>query len=345
MRPLDLPNPREARPESSEGRGRFSETLNTYKRGHSTQRFEYPMFRRSDDMTPHQRVLETIRQSRKTSIVAAAYILAGFVLAATSIFSGDRLGAFLGFVIISGALAFALLLGVVLRVGLRISNLTEHVDAIREKLVHRENLPVEKTCQPDATSPDHPAKMLDLASMGSGDPSELTAATLDRSRFPRLVATMKAQPPAQVYDPMADISQQNDPAGTGLNHGKESSHAQGVTVKNLFRTWKSAVRDGDLLTCRSVFSTMVDVTGPDQLEQLHRSMEKLADQKENEWRRRFSESLRRQDYAEMLEIGERICSLLPDRPVSQEFVRIKPYLLRRMGRLADSDVPTLKVAP
>ena len=35
MRPLDLPNPREARPECSEGRDRFSGTLNMYKVGGS----------------------------------------------------------------------------------------------------------------------------------------------------------------------------------------------------------------------------------------------------------------------------------------------------------------------
>ena len=305
-------------------------------------RFENPILFNSEDMTPHQRILSTIRNSRKTlNVVTAFYVLVGFALATVSAFWGDRLGTFLGFVIISGALAFAVILRVVLRIGLRISNLTEHVDVIRYRMDSFEHALKEVSTAPDESQSELPTAALDLAAIGSGDPSVLAAATLDRSRYPRLATTMNLQPPQKT----ADMVHEHEMENNGSIDQEEVVRSSHVSTKNLLRTWKVAIRDGDLSMCRSIYSTLLDLADPIQLEQLRLPMEKLADRIENELRQKFTERMKQEDYGAMFDIGEKICSQLADRPIAREFERIKPHLLRRLNQSSDHDDSTLKVAP
>lgn len=303
------------------------------------------------DMTPHQRILEAIRDSRKTlNVIAIFYIVVGFVLAIASSFSGDRLGAFLGFVIISGALAFAVLLQAVLRIGLRISNLAEHVDVIRSQMKDVEHW-VEDHSQRAAKLPadkptvSQPVVSLDLTMLGKGDVSEITAAILDRSRFPRLVTTMNEQPPARsqpqdLFDALTQTSKNDAPAPE-----QKAEHSKGVSIKNLLTGFKAALREGDLTTCRSIYSAMVDVTDPVELESLCAQMEQLADNIESRLRLRFSQGLQDHDFDDMLETGKQICELLPHRAIAQKYNQIKPLILRRKQQARTHTKPVLKVAP
>lgn len=305
-------------------------------------RFENPVLFNSEDMTPHQRILSMIHNSRKTlNVVTVFYVLVGFALATVSAFWGDRLGTFLGFVIISGALSFAVLLRVVLQVGLRISNLTEHIDVIRSRMDTIEHVLKEVSVPRDESQSKLPTVALDLAAIGSGDPTVLVAATLDRSRYPRLATTMNLQPPQKT----ADMVHEHEMENNGSIDQEEDVRSSHVNTKNLLRTWKVAIRDGDLSMCRSIYSTMLDLVDPIQLEQLRFPMEKLADHIENELRQQFAERMRKEDYRAMFDIGEQICSQLSDRPVAREFERIRPYLLRRLNQSSDYDGSTLKVAP
>ena len=118
------------------------------------------------------------------------------MLAIFGVANGDRLGTFLGFVIISGALATAALFRSVMGVGLRISTMGEHFDEVRRRLQR-----IEASVSGQAPVADEPGgeaggeagekdECVDLAQVASGDASLITAATLDRAAYPRLVAGM-----------------------------------------------------------------------------------------------------------------------------------------------------------
>ena len=59
---------------------------------------------------------------------------------------------------------------------------------------------------------------------------------------------------------------------------------------------------------------------------------------ERRLRREFSQRARRRDYAGLLEVGRRICAMLPGRPIAAEFERLRPMLVRKaesIGRGGD----------
>lgn len=100
----------------------------------------------------------------------------------------------------------------------------------------------------------------------------------------------------------------------------------GMTTRNLLREWKLAVREGDLATCRRVFSAIVDLSEPGAAAPLREMLDRLADQTEDRLRRAFSDCVRRQDFAKALVLGRQFAELLPDRPVRGEFERIQQVL-------------------
>jgi len=107
--------------------------------------------------------------------------------------SGDRLTAFLGFLIISGALGAAAVVGAVIRLTTRITAGGECFEEIRTRLEQIEHAIEDATRQNDEGTA---GSMVDLASFGKGEPEKLVAASLDRDAYPRLVTTMEEQPPA-----------------------------------------------------------------------------------------------------------------------------------------------------
>jgi hypothetical protein len=302
-------------------------------------------------MTLHQRILDAARRTRTTLyVITAVYVGIGFFLAVPAAVSGDRLTAFLGFLIISGALAAAAVVGAVIRLTTRITAGGECFEEIRHRL-ERIECALEALASPGSEGVD--AALVDLASFGKGDPGALVAARLDRDAFPRLVTTMEEQPPASsgmdprlatdtgwpapsgstCVDPDADAceaSQQEPAVRTG----------PGLTTKDLLREWRLGLRNADLAACRTVYSTLVGMVAPVDLAPLTAQLGRLADQTEIALREAFSACADRRDCAGMLAVGRDIVRLLHDRPVAAEFRRIEPYLVRQLKRRDGSSART-----
>lgn len=285
-------------------------------------------------MTPHRRIEDTTRRSKKTLyVIAGFYVGVGFFVAAPAALSGDRLSAFLGFLIISGALGAAVVVNAVLRLGARLSAIGESLDDIHNRL---EQIELTYPSTETSASPESSTRVIYLTSFGRGDPSVLAAARLDRSAFPRLVTTMEEAPSAEAAHGRHEEANDLDATGGSsqtaeVKRGEapDTFDAADVTTKNLLREWKMGLRTGDVAACRRVFSAFVDTADLTIVAQLGAQLEALADRTERSLREAFAECARRRDYTGLLEIGDRICELLPDRPVAEEFKRIKPHLLGR----------------
>jgi len=284
-------------------------------------------------------MMETSRHTKKTLYVLAAfYVVVGFVAATASALNGDRLGTFLGFLIISGALAATALLRAVLRIGVRLSAIGDAVAEMQARLGRletglndvRERAGAEKRPSEIADG----VRMLDLAAMGNGNRDALAAATLDHEAFPRLVATMEEEPPAQCDEVAARDEEQKVVARDEKQSA--TSDPMEATTQDLLRQWRVALSDGDLAGCRGLYSALMDAAGVEAVASLGEPMEALADRVERSLRESFSSHVRTGDYAGGLAIGERMCSLLPGRPVTEEFQRIRPYLLGRLDREAST---------
>jgi hypothetical protein len=89
-----------------------------------------------------------------------------------------------------------------------------------------------------------------------------------------------------------------------------------------------------LAGCRAVYSALIDTAGAEEAASLAEQIEELTDRVERSLREAFSRRVREADFAAALAIGERMCSLLPDRAVSAEFHRLRPHLLARLDREA-----------
>src|SRR3972149_464761 len=153
-------------------------------------------------MPTHASMMETSRHTtRMLYVVAAFYLVVGFVAASVSALNGDRLGTFLGFLIISGALGATALLRAVLRIGVRLSAIGDAMTEMHSRLGRLEtglNEVRDHVGHGGCSAGDAgDVRMLDLAAIGSGNPDVLAAATLDHEAFPRLLAKTEEELPAQ----------------------------------------------------------------------------------------------------------------------------------------------------
>lgn len=296
-------------------------------------------------MTPHAQLIQSARHTRKTLyLVAGFYVVVGFVVAVAAAIQGDRLGTFLGFLIVSGALAMGLFFRAALHLGVRISDMGEGLDELRRRLERIERLMRDTDAGGRKSADQRQPKTLDLSEIGRGDPAVLAAATLDRDVYPRLVATMDEEPPAQMDG--SRPRQANEPRREAVGSGEVASAADmfgpnvGLTTKNLLRQWKVALREGDLAGCRGVLSALIDTAGPEAVEPLRVQIADLTERVERTLRDGFAAHVRDRDYASAIAIGERMCALLPDRPVVEEFARLRPMLERCAARRHDQPVAT-----
>jgi hypothetical protein len=272
----------------------------------------------------------------------------GFVAATASALNGDRLGTFLGFLIISGALGTTALLRTVLRIGVRISAMGDAVTEMHARLGRLETglNEAHQRAGLDGRSPPKAGgvRMLDLAAMGNDNPNVLTAATLDHEAYPRLVATMEEEPLARSDEVAVRGDEQSASSWTiqtesdGVGPEKDQTEA---TTKNLLRQLRVALGDEDLAGCRGLYAALVDAAGVEAVASLGELIEELADRVERSLREAFSSRVREGDYAGGLAIGERMCGLLPDHPITVEFQRIRPYLLGRLNREASTSEQSL----
>lgn len=309
-------------------------------------------------MPTHASMMETTRHTKKTLyVVAAFYIVVGFVAATASALNGDRLGTFLGFLIISGALVATALLRSVLRIGVRISTVGDAVVDMHARIGRLEtglNEVRERTALDGRSATDAGGvRMLDLAAMGSGNPGVLTAATLDHEAYPRLVATMEEEPPARSEEVVARGEEQNASCNPLRSDWTIQAESEGAcpeenqtetATTNLLQQWRIALRDEDLAGCRGAYSALMEAAGAEAVASLGVQIEELSDRVERSLREAFSSRVRAGDYAGGLAIGERICSLLPDRTVTVEVQRIRPYLLARLDRKTGKVDPPLAIS-
>ena len=298
----------------------------------------------------HQRVIDTAGRTRRTLyVVGGFYVAIGFMVAVPSAMAGDRLSAFLGFLIVSGALGFVAALTLVLRLSVRVSAIGESIEDVSRRL---ERL-AEAYPNPTGNSPAGPVAqescMLDLSAIGPGDPAILAAATLERAAFPRLVASMDDAPPPEAAVPPPQGPSQGpsgDPSESRFE--KDATLAEeplvihesaGLADKNLLRVWKLAMREGDLATCREVWSTLIDTADPVFLARMSSQLEELSKRTERSLRLTFVGSVRRRDYDGALAIGQQIIRLFPDDSLAREFQEIEPHLRRRAREARDISPP------
>lgn len=287
---------------------------------------------------------------KRIHLVLATFVAAlGVTVTVVSADRGNAGEACIGLAIILGAGALV----VVLRA---LDRLTRSVTALANRLVEVGRSEGRKSGK-DTLSSEGTHAVVDLVSSGHGDPGKIIAATLDRSVFPRLAETLNEQPPATTPDtrnrvPLSEgrrseglRSQGADNAdGSDLEPDEEGATAtsdsdvDGVAHKNVLRIWKQAVRAGDLITCRSVYSILVDTVDPRFVARLQVQMQALADRTERRLRAQFAQRVRQRDVEGVLRVGDQMCELLPDRPIAEEFRRLKPRLMdRTASRPSGSD--------
>ncbi len=89
------------------------------------------------------------------------------------------------------------------------------------------------------------------------------------------------------------------------------------------------MRNGDLVTCRSVYAALVDLAESDTVADMVASLDALALRHERRIRQRFTECVQAKQYSEALAMGAEIGTLFPNHPLSDEFERLRPILERR----------------
>lgn len=281
-------------------------------------------------MNSYARLVESVRRTRNTLyLVAGLYIVVGFIVATATAMQRDRLGTFLGFMIISGALSMGLIARTALQVLVRIAHIEESLDDFAERIEGLMPLVAEDKSAPAVTAAKE-VSVMDLAGIGVGDPAVLAAATLDRDVYPRLVSAMEQAPPDwPIAEPTPEPS-------IGAGEVKDTRHAPGngtngsaARTRNLLQQWKVALADEDLAQCRQVFSAIVDLAHHDEVRPLRDQIRELEDRIEQRLRERFTYQIHSRNFVAALETGQQMTSLLGDRPVAAEFARLRPILTRR----------------
>ncbi len=107
--------------------------------------------------------------------------------------------------------------------------------------------------------------------------------------------------------------------------------------------WEGGLRTGDLTACRNVFSALVDIAEPATVVMLGCQLDELAIRTEARLREAFLRHARERNYDALMDVGEEICRQLPDRPIADEFNRIKPHVLGRIGQVTPEDATPFRI--
>jgi len=256
------------------------------------------------------------RQTKRTlMVVVCLYVVIGFVVAVVSAVAGQPIGAFLGFLIISGSLAASVVLNGVLRVSHELASLREQLETIGHGMAAWTS-EAGRSAAPDAGE-ENSAITLDLASLGPGDPGPITAATLDVSTFPRLLRAERDSAEDRRHELCRQIAALDASALEGIPAPQDAVPADGGAGE----PWPEERHPNETVERPSAVT-------------LRPELRSVEDELEESLRVRFSRSIRAADFAAALAIGEQICAHLPDRPVADDFRRIRPHLLRRIARQA-----------
>ena len=257
--------------------------------------------------------------------IAVFYLIAGLGLLASSLWMPDYVGLFIGFLAIGAALATALMVKIMIDLHARLTAVVDSLNEIRGQLARME----QDRTSAASSDPEDSVEFIDLASLGKGDPAPLTAATLDRRVFPRLVTTMSDESTPGVQPAIGAGSTVDPTAAIGL--GASEQHLPiGLTPRNLLDEWHVALRDADLATCRRLYATLVDTADPKIVAPLAILLKTLSKHVEHSLRARFAQHVKERNYARALHVGDEICKLFPDHGIATEFERIRPHLIRRV---------------
>jgi len=291
-------------------------------------------------VSPHHRLLNTVRDTRKTLyFVTGIYVAIGLLLAIFAAVNGNLMGTLVGLVISSGAMLAATLFRTLYRVGLRVSEIGEHLDEVRQRL---RQMTEHSGAGTGASGALAGAAVKDIARDAHGDPSLITAATLSRATYPRLVTAMEAQPPAHCDSAPPDEVAVATMMGTP--HAADADTRAAGRDYEPMQTWNAALLDDDYATCRAMYAILVDTVEPRAVVQLGEQLEALARRTEESLRVRFGEAVRNRDFDTAVTIGRDILRLMPDRTVAEEYREIEPHLLRRRAaQHADEELP-LRIA-
>lgn len=272
-------------------------------------------------MTRHQSLPQAVRRTTRICyIIALGYAAIGLGILVWSVIAGGTLGVLLGFLGLGGALGATFIASVLIHLSADFSAAAESLDEARARLAQIE----EKSLTGSAETSEPATAMLNLAATGKGDPSALVGAMLNRSTFPRLIATMDDEPPAESGP---TCSQGNHAA---LDGSGSLTVSTGIATKNLLRAWRVAQREGDLAACSRIYPILADTADAHTVASLTTQLQQLRNRAEKTLREAFSSRIHEGDYAGALQVGEQICNLWPDERIARDFERIRPYLLRKV---------------
>lgn len=262
-------------------------------------------------------------RAREIRIFCIACGVVGVGFAIKALMAGDRWAVFVALLLI--------LLATFAQISMRsllvaMNGRIARLERVVQGLSRRMDTATSKTSNPPNEEDVEPATtVLDLANVGVGNPNVLAAATLDRSRFPRLVETMDRSTQSH------GAEKSTNSIGPAQQPVAATSADESVSILNLMRQWKLAQRAGDLSTCRQVFSAFIEVADDVRITPLRRELSLLSDRVERELRTKFSDCMGRRDFPGMLDVGEQIIALLPDRSVADDYRKIEPHIVRRVA--------------
>ena len=145
---------------------------------------------------------------RVVYVIAGLYLAMGLLLAVCATFASAPIGVCLGLLIIGAAIAAVAGFNCIFRLDIDLAAVREGFDEIRAGLRALEradlrNDPRDRSVGRDDSPQEDDTVVVDLAAFGPGDPTPITAATLDRSTFPRLVRALDDLPPTEIGTPAA----------------------------------------------------------------------------------------------------------------------------------------------
>ena len=257
-----------------------------------------------------------VRDTRVTlMIVSVFYVAVGFVLSIASLVAGEPLGTFLGFLTIGGTLAGSALLRSVIRTDKHVLEMHHALARLHERLDRIEA----SIAEPEVTARGIPFEIVDFG--GASDVAaeverrceQITAATLERDVFPRLVTLLERE--------QAD---------------RKSTDGQRDEAADLLERWENARSAGDLIEARRLFSGAASVIDPGTLKAMGDELHALARATELSFRRRVRDCVDRRDVTGLVEVLQEIRAQLPDHPMAKECAQIESFL--RLKARGDNDI-------
>lgn len=200
-----------------------------------------------------------------------------------------------------------------------LEKIEQRLENQEEQMVQVRHLMEKRKEESEASQPPQNEDTVDLGDMGKQDIAQITAATMDRSVFPRLAAALD-----EARQGREGIGSPGSAIPPDLDANKD------LLTRNIYREWELARRANDLRTCRRLYAAFVDAWEPATAVAYRTELEALSVRVEEKLREAFRHHIHEADYAAAIEVGDEICELFPEFPIAAEYERIRPYLARRV---------------